>query len=183
MQNAVCVRVKRIAAHEIYESNITIPKYASPGSSGVDLHAHLPGPLNRLRIYPHQRVTVPTGIAVEIPYGFEGQVRPRSGLAELYGLTVINSPGTIDSDYRGQIYVILINFGDRVYEMLDNERIAQLVIGRVNSVVWEEVSQLNKSKRNCAGLGSTGVKPLESIETVNLDSDLESDLEEVVVNE
>lgn len=172
-QNTVIVNIKKVAAHEIYEGYIRIPKYATPGSAAVDLHAHIPGPLNGLRLYPHQRVTVPTGIAIEIPVGYEGQVRPRSGLAELYGITVLNSPGTIDSDYRGQIYVILLNFGDRIYTINNNDRIAQLSIVKINRVQWREVSKLKRTKRGCSGLGSTGTGPLE---TINLDSDPDSDL-------
>lgn len=137
----------------------------------MDLHAHLPGPLNRVLIYPGRRVTIQTAIEIEIPVGYEGQIRPRSGLAEMYGLTVLNSPGTIDSDYRGQIYVILLNTGDRVFEVCDNLRIAQLVLCRVSKIVWESVPRLSETRRGRRGRGSTGVNPI--LIELGTDSDVE----------
>lgn len=143
-------------AHIVYEETVTIPSYATPGSAGVDLYAHLPGPCNKIFLYPKDRVVVSTGIAVEIPSGFEAQIRPNSTNAELNGVTVLNSPGTIDSDYRGVIRVIMINFGDAVFEISNNLKIAKLVVCKVQNIRWKKVKRVNKTERNANGFGSTG---------------------------
>ncbi len=130
-----------------------MPRRMTPGSTGLDLYACVDEPLE---IAPKQLELIGTGYAIALPSGYEGQVRPRSGLALKHKIGVLNSPGTIDSDYRGEIKVILFNFGDRPYRVLDRERIAQLVIGAVPSVVFEEVDDLDGTERGAGGYGHTG---------------------------
>lgn len=130
-----------------------LPSYATEGASGLDLHARIP---HEIYIQPGVRFTCPTGIGMEIPLGFEGQVRPRSGLAKKHGLTVINSPGTVDADFVGEICVILINHGGEAVKIEPNERIAQLVIAPVMRVELVQVSELAKTERGDGGFGSTG---------------------------
>ncbi len=132
-----------------------IPQYMTPGSAGCDIKACLP---QNLRIEPGARVAVPTGLALAIPSGFEIQVRPRSGLAIKKGLTVINSPGTIDSDYRGEVMVLLINLGKETVELASGERIAQLVLQPVSQIDWKPSQELKSTERGSGGFGSTGVK-------------------------
>ncbi len=131
-----------------------IPVYASSGSAGADLRAALSEPVP---LSPGERIVVPTGIAIELPEGFEGQVRPRSGLAARHGLTVLNAPGTIDSDYRGEIKVPLINLGSQLVTIEPGMRIAQLVIAPFVRVRFQQQSSLSSSDRGHAGFGSTGV--------------------------
>lgn len=130
------------------------PAAASPGSAGVDLRAALE---EDLVLRPGERVLVPTGLILEIPPGFEGQVRPRSGLALEHGVTVANAPGTIDSDYRGEVKVILVHLGDAPITLSRGDRVAQLVIARVEAVEWEEGEVLGESGRGTGGFGSTGL--------------------------
>ena len=130
-----------------------LPRYMTQGASGMDLFACLG---EEITLIPGQRKLVPTGISVAIPEGFEGQVRPRSGLAIRNGIGVVNGPGTIDADYRGEIGVLLINFGEEPFTVRDGDRIAQLVIARVFRAVWEEVDQLPFSGRQEGGFGHTG---------------------------
>ena len=132
----------------------TIPQYATAGASGLDLHARIN---HEIYLQPGVRFTCPTGIALEIPFGFEGQVRPRSGLAKKEGVTVLNSPGTVDSDFRGEICVLLINHGDRAAKIEPNQRIAQLVIAPVMRVELVESEILSETERGEGGFGSTGV--------------------------
>ena len=132
---------------------LTLPAYATPGSAGADLAAALEAPLV---LPPGGRALVPTGIAVALPDGFEAQVRPRSGLAIARGVTVLNSPGTIDSDYRGEIRVVLANLGSESVTITRGERIAQLVVAPVRQVAWREVPSLPSSGRGAGGFGSTG---------------------------
>jgi len=132
---------------------LPLPAYATPGSAGVDLAAALDAPLV---LGPGARAAVPTGIALALPEGFEGQVRPRSGLALRHGITVLNSPGTIDADYRGEVQVILANFGDEPVTIARGERIAQLVVAPVTRVAFERVAALPASTRGAGGFGSTG---------------------------
>jgi len=132
---------------------IELPQYESEGAAGMDLRAFLD---NDVTIPPFGRVKVPTGLRIEIPEGFEAQVRPRSGLAVKYGLTVLNSPGTIDSDYRGDLDIILINLGSQDVIIKDGERIAQLVTAPVCRAQAVEVQTLTPSQRGSAGFGSTG---------------------------
>lgn len=130
-----------------------LPEYATPGSAGMDLRAHLDQPLS---LQPLERLLVPTGLSIELPEGYEAQVRPRSGLAMRQGITCLNSPGTIDSDYRGEIKILLINLSDSVQVVAPGDRIAQLVLQKVESIAWNAVPVLNSSTRNTGGFGSTG---------------------------
>ncbi|MGI8581621.1 MAG: dUTP diphosphatase [Chitinophagaceae bacterium] len=136
------------------QSDNNIPHYATPGSAGMDLRANLQSPLILL---PLQREMVPTGLFIELPDGFEAQVRPRSGLANKKGITCLNSPGTVDSDYRGEIKVILINLSNEEQTIVHGDRIAQMIISKVERVKWELVQQLNESQRGEGGFGHTGV--------------------------
>jgi dUTP pyrophosphatase len=145
------VRLKRLPA----ALDLPLPSHASPGSAGFDLRAAVEA--ERV-IEPGQRLLVPTGLALEIPPGWEGQVRPRSGLALRHGIGILNSPGTIDSDYRGEVSVILVNLGDSPFTVKRGDRIAQLVIARVETIEWEEIESLESSGRGGGGFGSTGVE-------------------------
>jgi dUTP pyrophosphatase len=145
---AITIRIKRVDGYEG-----ELPRPASSGSAGLDLTAHLSGPLT---IEPGGRLLIPTGIAVAIPAGFEGQVRPRSGLAVRHGVTVLNSPGTIDSDYRGQVQVILINLGKDPFVVNPGDRIAQLIVAPVAAVQWEEADVLPETGRGHGGFGHSG---------------------------
>lgn len=137
----------------VKKSAFPLPYYATPGAAGMDLQANLTAPLT---LAPMQRALIPTGLFIEMPAGYEAQVRPRSGLALKKGITVLNSPGTIDSDYRGEIGVILINLSAEAFEITPGERIAQLVIARYEQVSWQPVSELGGSERGSGGFGSTG---------------------------
>jgi dUTP pyrophosphatase len=130
-----------------------LPAYATEGSSGLDLRASHEAPLT---LQPLERSLVPTGLFIELPGGYEAQVRPRSGLALKQGLTCLNSPGTIDSDYRGEIKVLLINLDASPQVIQPGERIAQLVLQRVEQLVWADVQELESSSRQEGGFGSTG---------------------------
>jgi dUTP diphosphatase len=144
------VRLKRLpAAHDL-----PLPTPASSGSSGFDLRAAL---AEEAVLRPGERLLVPTGLVLEIPPGWEGQVRPRSGLALRHGIGVVNAPGTIDSDYRGEVAVILINLGESPFTLKRGDRIAQLVIAPVATVEWEEADVLDDSERGAGGFGSTGL--------------------------
>jgi dUTP pyrophosphatase len=132
---------------------LPLPAYATPGSAGVDLAAALEAPLV---LAPGARAAVPTGIALALPEGYEGQIRPRSGLALRHGLAVLNSPGTIDADYRGELRVILANLGDAPVTLTRGERIAQLVVAPVSRVTFAPVATLPESRRGAGGFGSTG---------------------------
>jgi len=136
------------------DPRIQLPQYESESASGMDLRAFLD---SDVIIAPFGRAKIPTGLRMEIPQGYEAQVRPRSGLAINFGLTVLNSPGTIDSDYRGEVEIILINLGDKDVIIKDGQRIAQLVIAPVCHAVIEETLTLEESARGGAGFGSTGV--------------------------
>tara|TARA_B100001758_G_scaffold247879_1_gene268068 strand:- start:57164 stop:57598 length:435 start_codon:yes stop_codon:yes gene_type:complete len=139
----------------INKSKHSLPNYSTPASAGMDLRANIE---ESIKLKPLQRTIVRTGIFIELPHGFEAQVRPRSGLAFKKGITVLNSPGTIDSDYRGEVGVILINLSEDNFIIEDGERIAQMVITSHEKVRWHEVEGLNNSERGSAGFGSTGVK-------------------------
>jgi dUTP pyrophosphatase len=134
---------------------LALPAYESPGAAGMDLRAAVPDD-RPLLILPGKRALVPTGLVIEIPEGMEGQVRPRSGLAFKHGLTVLNSPGTVDSDYRGEVKVLLINLGDEDFTVTRGMRIAQLVFATVTQVAVEERSLAGGTMRGSAGFGSTG---------------------------
>ena len=135
------------------ESANPLPQYATHGSSGLDLRASLDAPLT---LQPMDRTLVPTGLFMEIPEGYEAQVRPRSGLAAKHGITCLNTPGTIDSDYRGEIKIILINLYTEAHIIEPGVRLAQMVFQKVENVEWAEVSLLIESQRNEGGFGSTG---------------------------
>ena len=129
------------------------PAYATEQSAGVDLRANLEAPVV---LRPLERTLVPTGLYIALPKGYEAQVRPRSGLAVKHGITVLNSPGTVDADYRGELRTILVNLGTEPFEIVPGERIAQMVIARYEQVEWEEVDQLDETRRGTGGFGSTG---------------------------
>lgn len=137
----------------INRSPYPLPAYETPGSAGMDLRAHLSEPVT---LQPLERKLIPTGLYIELPAGFEAQVRPRSGLAFKKGLGVVNAPGTIDSDYRGEIKVILINLSTTAQTIEPGERIAQLVIARYEQISWESVEVLSDTQRGAGGFGSTG---------------------------
>lgn len=130
-----------------------LPSYATAHSAGLDLRANLERPVI---LEPGQRALIPTGLYLELPEGTEAQVRPRSGLAFKHGVTVLNSPGTIDADYRGEVGVLLINHGQEAFEVRDGERIAQLVVARYVRAEWQEVADLAVSERGAGGFGHTG---------------------------
>ena len=145
-QNTVLIK-------KLNNNSFELPKYQTEGSVGMDLSAFIE---NDILIKPNERELIPTGIAVSLPQNIEGQVRPRSGLSLKYGITVLNSPGTIDSDYRGEIKVILINHGNEDFIIKNNDRIAQLVFNEVVKVSFKEVKDLDQTSRNQKGFGSTG---------------------------
>jgi len=147
----VILKVKRLP----HAKDLPLPAYATPHSSGLDLRAAIDRPI---RVKPLERVLIPTGLILEIPEGYEGQVRPRSGLALKKGLTVLNAPGTIDADYRGEVKVILINLGSEEVVIEPGERIAQLVIAPVQRVEVVEVQEVTLTERGDGGFGSTGTK-------------------------
>ncbi|MGH7898636.1 MAG: dUTP diphosphatase [Candidatus Binatia bacterium] len=141
------VRVKRL------RPDAPLPRYMSPSAAGMDLAAVLD---EEITLGPLERAMVPTGIAVSLPPGYEAQIRPRSGLAHRLGLTLLNTPGTIDADYRGELRVILINLGSEPVRIQSGERIAQMVIGPVSRVEWVEVEDLDETDRGGGGFGHTG---------------------------
>ncbi len=139
----------------INTSPYPLPRYETPGSAGMDLRAHLNEPVV---LAPLERALVPTGLFIELQEGYEAQIRPRSGIALKRGLTMLNSPGTIDSDYRGEIKCIVVNLSNETQTIEPGERIAQMVIARYEQVVWEEVSELNDTERGAGGFGSTRLR-------------------------
>ena len=140
------VRIVNSSKHEL-------PKYETEASAGMDLRANLETPIV---LKPLGRALIPTGLFIELPVGYEAQVRPRSGLAIKHGITVLNTPGTIDADYRGEVKVILVNLSDKEFEIGDGERIAQMVISEHVQAKWEEVEELNETTRGAGGFGHTG---------------------------
>lgn len=150
---SVAIRVVRL----VHAEGLPLPSYQSDGAAGLDLIAaveeHRP-----IRLAPGDRELIPTGLVIELPPGIEAQVRPRSGLALRYGLTVLNSPGTIDSDYRGEVKVLLINLGDAPFKIQRGERIAQLIVQRVERAQLKEVTVLSSTGRGVGGFGSTGAR-------------------------
>ncbi len=151
METAVPLRVCRIRPER--DSDLPIPQIMSAGAAGMDVCAGVDAPLV---LRPGERAAVPTGLAMAVPYGFEVQVRPRSGLALRHGITVINAPGTIDADYRGEVKVLLANLGTEDVRIERGMRIAQLVVARVASVEVSEVDVLDETTRGSGGFGSTG---------------------------
>jgi dUTP pyrophosphatase len=132
-----------------------LPSYQTELSAGMDLRAELDSPIT---LKPMQRILIRTGLFIELPQGFEAQIRPRSGLAFKHGITVLNSPGTIDADYRGEIKILLVNLSQDEFIITDGERIAQMVVSRHEQIKWLNVKELASSQRAAGGFGSTGVK-------------------------
>lgn len=139
----------------VNKSDYPSPAYATPYSAGVDLKANI---TESITLGSLERTMIPTGLFIQLPEGYEAQVRPRSGLAAKHGITVTNSPGTIDADYRGEVCVLLVNLSKEPFTIEPGERIAQMVIARHEHVEWEEVEQLDESIRGAGGFGSTGKK-------------------------
>ena len=139
----------------INTSNNPLPNYETEGSAGMDLRANI---TESVTLRPLERAMIPTGIFIELPLGYEAQVRPRSGLAAKRGLTCLNSPGTIDADYRGELKVILVNLSNETQIIEPAERIAQMVIAKHERIVWSEVTVLSETVRGAGGFGSTGTK-------------------------
>jgi dUTP diphosphatase len=150
--NKMQLQVKRLA----HAADLPLPSYQSEGAAGLDLQAAVAADAP-VTIGPGHRAVVPTGLAVALPAGTEGQVRPRSGLALRHGITVLNSPGTIDADYRGEIQVILVNLGEISFTVTRGMRIAQLIIGPAIQVTISEITNLDETTRGVAGFGSTGL--------------------------
>jgi dUTP pyrophosphatase len=147
--NDIAIAVRRLA----HGADLPLPAYATPGSAGLDLLAAIG---ETIEIPPGGRALIPTGLAIELPEGYEAQIRPRSGLALKHGITVLNAPGTVDSDYRGEVSVLLVNLGDQPVRLARGERIAQMVVAPVTRIAWREESQLNDTRRGAGGYGSTG---------------------------
>ena len=137
----------------INRSNNALPAYETIHAAGLDLRAHL---TEAITIEPMQRQLIPTGLFIELPVGYEAQIRPRSGLAFKNGITVLNSPGTIDADYRGEIKVLLINFSNETFTVNNGERIAQMVLAAHAQIKWDEVTELSSTERGEGGYGHTG---------------------------
>jgi len=145
--------MKEIKIKIINRSHHPLPSYATPESAGMDVRAFLKEPVT---LAPLQRALIPTGLCTQLPRGYEIQMRPRSGLALRSGITLVNTPGTVDADYRGEIGVIVINLSDTPFVINDGERICQMVIKSVPKAIWEEVDRLDETKRGDGGFGHTG---------------------------
>ena len=139
----------------INKSHHPLPEYATVSAAGMDLRAFIDSPIE---LQPLERKLIPTGLFIELPVGFEAQIRPRSGLAFKHGVTVLNSPGTIDADYRGEVKVLLVNISNEKFVINDGERIAQMVIAKHEQVSWQLTDELTESERSAGGFGSTGKK-------------------------
>ena len=139
----------------INKSHHPLPEYATVSAAGMDLRAFTDSPIE---LQPLERKLIPTGLFIELPVGFEAQIRPRSGLAFKHGVTVLNSPGTIDADYRGEVKVLLVNISNEKFVINDGERIAQMVIAKHEQVNWQLTDELTESERSAGGFGSTGKK-------------------------
>ena len=139
----------------VNNGNQELPMYATPQSAGMDLRANIESPIS---LFPMERKLVPTGVHIALPVGFEAQIRPRSGLALKHGITVLNSPGTVDADYRGEVMVLLINLSDQAFEIKPGERIAQMVIARHEQIQWSLVKSLDDTERGEGGFGHSGIK-------------------------
>jgi len=144
-----------IAVNIINRSHHPAPQYQTSGSAGMDLCAFISEPVV---LQPMQRLLIPTGLFIELPQGYEAQIRPRSGMAIKKGITMINTPGTIDSDYRGEIKIPVINLSGEVQTIEDGERVAQMVIAKHETISWNEVAILNETVRGAGGFGHTGIK-------------------------
>lgn len=148
MNNQVTIKI-------INRSPYPLPEYATPLSAGLDIRANIESPIE---LKPLQRVAVPTGLFIALPEGYEAQIRPRSGLALKHGLTLLNAPGTIDADYRGEIKAIVANLSDATYTIEPGERICQMVVAKHAHVVWQVTEELEETERGAGGFGHTGVK-------------------------
>ena len=146
--------MKSLKVQIINKSHHELPSYSTNGSAGMDVRANLD---ESVELGPLQRVLIPTGLYMSIPRGYECQVRPRSGLASKHGITVANAPGTIDSDYRGEVKVILVNVSSQPFVVNDGERIAQLVFAKHEQVEWDKVESLDETERGSGGFGHTGL--------------------------
>lgn len=146
-------RMPKVKVRIINQSTNPLPEYATEGSAGMDLRAHLETPLTLQSL---ERMLVPTGLFIELPEQYEAQVRPRSGLAIKHGLTCLNTPGTIDADYRGEIKVILINLSNEPHTIASGDRIAQMVVSKVDKVKWKAAKKISGTKRGEGGFGHTG---------------------------
>jgi dUTP pyrophosphatase len=149
LKSYISIPIKRMSGCE----DIALPKYESIGAAGLDVRAAVN---STIRIEPGRRALIPCGFAIAVPPGYEAQLRPRSGLATKFGVTLVNSPGTIDADYRGEVGVALINLGTEVFEVTRGSRIAQMVIAPVSKIEWDEVQDLQPTARNSGGFGHTG---------------------------
>lgn len=147
--------MERLKVKIINKSHHPLPAYSTFEAAGMDVRAYLPDGAVTLR--PGQRALIPTGLYMQLPSGYECQIRPRSGMALNYGITIANSPGTVDADYRGEICVILMNLGENDFVVNDGERICQMVIKQYSKVEWEPVERLDKTEREDGGFGHTGV--------------------------
>jgi dUTP pyrophosphatase len=145
----------KVTVKIINKSNNPLPQYSTPYSAGMDLRANIE---EAVTLQPLERKLIPTGLFIELPEGYECQIRPRSGLALKHGISVLNSPGTVDADYRGEIGVILVNLSNEPFTVNPGERICQMVVARHSTVEWECVEQLAESERSSGGFGHTGVK-------------------------
>lgn len=147
------MRLSSMQINIINKSEHPLPAYETAHAAGMDLRANI---TETVVLAPMQRILIPTGLFIELPVGYEAQIRPRSGLAFKHGLTVLNSPGTIDADYRGEIKVLLINLGSEPFEIKHGERIAQMIIAKHETANWQVVEQLSETTRGAGGYGSTG---------------------------
>ncbi len=145
--------LEKIEVKIVKDNGVTLPKYMTEGASGMDVCARIENPITLKSL---ERDLIPTGIKMEIPYGYEVQVRPRSGLAIKHGITLLNTPGTIDSDYRGEIKVIIVNLSNEPYEIQPGERVGQLVLQKVYQMKFREVESLEETSRSSGGFGHTG---------------------------
>jgi dUTP pyrophosphatase len=145
--------MSKVKVRIINQSSNPLPEYATEGSAGMDLRANLTNPVT---LRPMERLLIPTGIFIELPDDYEAQVRPRSGLAIRYGITCVNSPGTVDADYRGELKVVLINLSNEEHTIVHGDRIAQMVVHKVEKVKWKEVKNISETGRGDGGFGHTG---------------------------
>jgi dUTP pyrophosphatase len=145
--------MSKLKVKVVNRSSHSLPEYSTSLSAGMDIRANVS---ETVLVEPGQRVLVPTGLFIELPEGYEAQIRPRSGLALKKGITVLNSPGTIDADYRGEVGIILINHSDEAFEINSGERICQMIISRHESILWDEVKEVGETARGEGGFGHTG---------------------------
>lgn len=155
INKTIIYKVNTMRVKIINKSNNSLPNYATAYSAGMDLRANLQ---DSVTLKPLERALIPTGLFIELPVGYEAQIRPRSGLAVKHGISVLNSPGTIDADYRGEIRVVLVNLSNEAFVINHGERICQMVVAKHATVEWEETNELEESDRGTGGFGHTGKK-------------------------